>query len=477
MNAGMIPLAALESVALDLEATGLNPKSDRIVEIGAVRLRGGKLKEQPPFRRLVQPGIPIPPAAVEIHGIDQDALLNAPEFPAVWPEAKQFFGDSVLVGHTLSFDLDLLKNEVNRAQQIWQEPTWLDVRLLAALVKPELSDRSLDELAAALGLEIRDRHSAVGDATAAAAIFCALLPRLREAGIQTVAEAVRASNQVNARSTAPLQLECRIPELDLPTATPDSYPFRHRIRDVMNRPAQWIGADQPVNAALELMTRSKISSVFVSADARPTTPSRAGVFTERDLIRVLDSRRERALDTPLAEVMKQPVLSIPQDALGYVGIGRMKRHNIRHLAVTDDTGIIVGAVSARDLLRMRAQEAIELTDEIEAAADVADLSRARGRLISAVARLRSDGMSALEIAALISQQVIEISRGAARIAERLLTDAGSGPPPFEYALAVLGSAARGESLLAMDQDNALIFSSEASPGSESWFQSFSAKVN
>jgi DNA polymerase-3 subunit epsilon/CBS domain-containing protein len=145
--------------------------------------------------------------------------------------------------------------------------------------------------------------------------------------------------------------------------------------------------------------------------------------------------------------------------------------------VTDDTGLMIGAVSARDLLRLQGQEAIELTDEIEAAVDTADLARAWGRLLPAVTRLRRDGLSALELAALISQHVVELTRGAARIAERESADAGSGSSASPFALAVLGSAARGESLLAMDQDNALIGSPDSLDWNEAWFGRFTEKVN
>ena len=476
MNVGAIPLIALEAVALDLEATGLDPTTDRIVEIGAVRLRGDTLKDEAPFRRLVQPGIPIPKAATAVHGINQEALSNAPNFIEVWNDAKHYFENRTLIGHTISFDLALLHNEVKRADEIWPEPTWLDVRLLAGLVDLRFSNCSLDELASTLGIEILHRHTAVGDARAAAAIFGALLPQLRACGIHTVAEAVRASNELSANSGSRSK-ESQLPKTVLPAAAFDTYPFRHRISDLMSAPARWVQPDHTVQAALQLMTTLKVSSLFVSENAQPAVPAKAGVFTERDAMRVLDSQGREGFAVPLAQVMSKPVISVPHDALAYVAIGRMKRLGFRHLGVIDDAGIIVGAVSARDLLRLRAQEARELTDEIEAAVDTADLASAWGRIVPAVTRLRRDGMTALEIAALISQQVVELTRAAARIAERRLAQEGLGSAPAAYAFAVLGSAARGESLLAMDQDNALIVSADAPQQSDAWFDPFTARVN
>ena len=86
----------------------------------------------------------------------------------------------------------MLKRECARAGLAWTPPPALDTRLLAEIAEPELADYSLESLAAWLGLEITDRHSALGDARAAARIFQALVPKLRERGIRTLAEAMRA---------------------------------------------------------------------------------------------------------------------------------------------------------------------------------------------------------------------------------------------------------------------------------------------
>ena len=81
------PLVSLDAVALDLETTGLDSRSARIVELGAVRVAAGRFNPSAqPFRVLVQPGEPIPPAATRIHGIDQAMVASAPRFAGVWPD-------------------------------------------------------------------------------------------------------------------------------------------------------------------------------------------------------------------------------------------------------------------------------------------------------------------------------------------------------------------------------------------------------
>ena len=98
----------------------------------------------------------------------------------------------MVIGHALGFDLAVLKRECERAGIDWVRPRTLDTRLLAEVAEPDLAGYSLDNLAAWLGVEITDRHSALGDALACARIFLALLPKLREGGIRTLAEAERA---------------------------------------------------------------------------------------------------------------------------------------------------------------------------------------------------------------------------------------------------------------------------------------------
>jgi DNA polymerase-3 subunit epsilon/CBS domain-containing protein len=149
----------------------------------------------------------------------------------------------------------------------------------------------------------------------------------------------------------------------------------------------------------------------------------------------------------------------------------MSRLKIRHLAVVDDDERVCGVVTARDLLRLRSQGAVKLGDAVELADDSPALARAWAALPDAAASLRAEGVSGRDVAAVISHELALLTRQAAIIAERRLAAEGHGGPPCRYAVAVLGSAGRGESLLAMDQDNAAIFA-EGAPGSETdqWFE-------
>ena len=354
-----VPLIALDAVVIDTEATGLDPRKARIVEIGALRLAGERLKPAAPFRRLVRPGIRIPDAAVRIHGIDETVLADAPDFAAVWGEFAEYLGEDVLIGHTIGFDIALLKGELERIGKPWPGRPMLDVRLLAQIVEPELAGYSLEELGAWLSIEITGRHSALGDATVTAKIFCALIPRLRDCGIRTLAEASRAcdalldlpEHQYHAGWVRPATIVTKL----LPATAVggfDTYLYRHRVSVLMTAPAKSVAVDTTIGSAIEKMTREKVSSLFIfpAKGDIPARPEQSGIITDRDILRAIDAHGPAALTLPVGRVMSQPLSSVPADALAYLAIGRMNRRGFRHLGVTDDIGDVIGALSARDLL-------------------------------------------------------------------------------------------------------------------------------
>jgi CBS domain-containing protein len=473
------PLIALDAVVLDTETTGIDPAHARVVEIAAVRLSGGKIAEET-FHRLVRPDQPIPAAAVSIHGIDDAAVASAPAFSEVWPELSLFIGQAVVIGHTLGFDLAVLKRECERAGLQWVRPRGLDTRLLAEVAAPELAGFSLEQLAAWLGVAVDQRHSALGDASTTAKIFIAMLPKLRDGGIRTLAEAERTclalsdvlTQQHRIGWVEPVEAPGRT---ELSAFRIDSHPYRHRIGDAMSVP-KFAAPETTIGDALKRMTRERVSSLFVLTPQTAPVPHQTGIITERDVLRALASRGGEALSMPVAHVMSRPLASVPADELGYRAIGHMRRLNVRHLGVTDENGRVVGALSARDLLKMRAEKAVWLGDEIEQAEDVSALARAWSKLPLVAEVLRAEDLSGRDIAAVISGELAALTRRAAILAERRLHDS-HGEAPCAYSFAVLGSAGRGESLLAMDQDNALVFADDAT-GQETdpWFERLGAMV-
>ena len=166
--------------------------------------------------------------------------------------------------------------------------------------------------------------------------------------------------------------------------------------------------------------------------------------------------------------MSKPLAVVPADAFVYRAIGRMSRLKMRHLGVVDEAGSVIGALSARDLLRLRAGEAVALGDEIEEAQDVHDLARAWAKLPQVAASLLVEVVSTRDVAAVISRELGALTRQAAVIAEARCAIRGK---VTHYVPMRSRFGGRGESLLAMDQDNAMVFANGA-PGSpeDSWFE-------
>jgi DNA polymerase-3 subunit epsilon/CBS domain-containing protein len=243
---GAIPLVALDAVVFDSETTGLDPRRARIVEVGAVALVAGRLEEAAPFRRLVRPGEPIPPAATHVHGIDDAAVANAPDFHALWHELSSLLHRPVVLGHSIGFDLAVLKKECERAGIAWTPPRTLCTRMLAELAEPDLSDYSLETLAARYGVEVVGRHTAIGDALTAARIFLQLVPKLRERNIRTLAEAEEACRRLTAvldgqrRAGWVEPVVARHFEHDWPRGGVDDFPYRYLAGDFMTSPPNFL---------------------------------------------------------------------------------------------------------------------------------------------------------------------------------------------------------------------------------------------
>lgn len=472
------PLIALDAFVIDTETTGLDPARARIVEIGVVPLKGGKLDETAALRRLINPGEAIPAEATRIHAIDDTAVASAPSFAAVWPSISATTSGAILIGHTFGFDLAVLKRECERAGVPWLAPRSLDTRLLAEVAEPHLGGYTLEHLASWLGVPIQARHSAVADATITAKIFLALLPKLREGNIRTLAEAEHAclaltgvlEEQHRAGWEQAVTAPYARPEREF--ARIDPYPYRHRIADVMSAPPKFVGADLSLAHTLQHMAREKISSLLVasSGSGARVRAKDIAIITERDVLRALSEQGAAALTRPVAQFANKPLITVPAAAFVYLALARMSRLKLRHLGVEDENGEVCGVITSRDLLRLRAQEASMLGDALDLADDVPTLAVAWARLPRAVAALVAEGVSARNIAAVISRELGALTRRAGLLAERQMAADGQGEPPCAYALCVLGSAGRGESLLAMDQDNAIVFA-EGTPGSaaDQWF--------
>lgn len=470
---GNIPLFALDAVAIDLETTGLDPLNARVIEIGAIRCTKGRVSEEEGFEALLSCGVRISPEIERLTGILNRQLEGQPTFVEAYPGFVEFCGDHVLIGHSIGFDLAMLRRECELAGVNWHRQRMLDTRLLAEIAAPRLPEYSLEALASWLQLELGVRHRAKADAISAAKVFYGLLPKLREGGIRTLGEAENAcrglTDQLNRYHRAGWVEPVSSPaqrDAERTLARMDSYPYRHRVREVMSAPPLVVGEACSLREVMQIMANRRVSSVFVGDG---DNSANWGILTERDVLRAIAREDSAALDKPASEIASRPLASVPAEAFVYRAIGRMSRLNLRHLAVMGENGTVIGAISSRDLLRLRATLAIALGDDIDQAQDVATLGRAWAKLAAMAQALVDEGIVAREIAAIIAREIGALTRRAAELAEKSMQAEGKGTPPRPYAVLVLGSAGRGESLLSMDQDNAIVYAGDDDAAVDEWF--------
>jgi DNA polymerase-3 subunit epsilon/CBS domain-containing protein len=464
------PLGSVAGVAFDTETTGLDARTARLLQIGAVKLSGSAIEPDARFERLINPGVPIPKASTAIHGITAADVAGAPAFKDVITDLEGFIGRAILIGHTLSYDMAILQREYALAGAVWRPPRLLDIRLLAEIAAPTLAQFDLDRICAWLGIGIEARHTAMGDALAAAHAFVALIPHLRERGVRTLAEAEAASRR-RAEGQARAAGALPPPETTVPDSTAtllarvDSYPYRHRVHEVMSTPPVVADANVTIHDGLRLMLERRVSSLYVKDDAAIW-----GIVTERDVLRALDKAGSAGLSATLGSIMSKPLQAINEQEFVYRAIGRIQRLGVRHLGVCNARGEVVGALTSRNLLQNRASTSVILGDAIEAAPDTVTLGRVWAGLPLLARDLIAEEVDPRTVAAIISSEIRALTRRAAQLAEQHMLEIGKGPPPARYAVLVLGSAGRGESLLAADQDNAIVYQ-QGEPNGEvdRWF--------
>ena len=171
-------------VSLDLETTGLDPDTDEIIEVAAVRFDASGVLDT--YQTLVNPGRKLEYRIAMLTGIDPAALETAPHFGSIAAEVERFIGMDAFVGQNPTFDTTFLER---KGVQVFG-PTY-DTFELASLLLPGLRQHTLGAIADHLGLKFTNRHRAMADADAAMRVFAALRQRLVESPPELIAEVER----------------------------------------------------------------------------------------------------------------------------------------------------------------------------------------------------------------------------------------------------------------------------------------------
>lgn len=188
-------------VVFDLETTGFSPETNRIIEIGAVKVQNGKIVEK--FSTFVNPQVPIPFRIEQLTSINDSMVIDAPVIADILPEFMKFCEGCVMVAHNADFDMSFIKKNCQRLD-IPCKPTIVDTVALARVLLPNLNRFKLDTVAKALGVSLENHHRAVDDAGCTAEIFVKFIEMLRERGMSTL-------DEVNAMGTSSVQNVQKMP--------------------------------------------------------------------------------------------------------------------------------------------------------------------------------------------------------------------------------------------------------------------------
>ena len=171
-----------EFVVFDIETTGLNSHTNKIIEIGAVKIKAGRIIDR--YSQLINPGISIPYHITEITSITNEQVANQPKIDEVIGKFVEFIGDAVLVAHNAPFDMGFIKRDIKEYLNIDLESSVIDTLQMARDLFPDFKKYGLGDLNKSLGLALEKHHRAVDDSQATANMFIIFLEKYKEKGIE-----------------------------------------------------------------------------------------------------------------------------------------------------------------------------------------------------------------------------------------------------------------------------------------------------
>ncbi len=181
---------------LDLETTGFSPITEKITEVGIMKLKDGKVIDE--FSCFVNPEKPIPARVVEITNITDFMVKDAETIDKVFPKILEFIEGSILVAHNAEFDIGFLKHNA-RVLGYNFDYTYLDTLSLAKALFPEYKTYKLGRIAKNLKIKVEVAHRALDDVSTTVKVFNIMLEKLKERGAKTIEDVDKYSTDGESR--------------------------------------------------------------------------------------------------------------------------------------------------------------------------------------------------------------------------------------------------------------------------------------
>ncbi|WP_239679433.1 DEDD exonuclease domain-containing protein [Natronosporangium hydrolyticum] len=272
---------------VDLETTGGAPDGGGIVEVGAVKVRGGAQLGQ--LNTLVDPGTGLPPMITALTGLTPQALRGAPPLPAVLPSLLELLAGSVFVAHNAPYDVGFLKAACRAHDYRWPAPVVVDTAALARRVlhADEVPDRKLATLARHFGTSVQPRHRAFDDALATVEVLHALIGRLAGHGVYTLRDTVEFVKAVH-----PVQRRKRSLAEGLPHR-PGVYLFRGADHKVL-----YVGTSGDI--------QTRVRSYFTAAERRGRIREMLGAADRVEAVECAHALEAQVRELRLIEAHRPP---------------------------------------------------------------------------------------------------------------------------------------------------------------------------
>lgn len=226
--------------------------------------------------------------------------------------------------------------------------------------------------------------------------------------------------------------------------------FRTLVRDHLQPTAITVASAESCAAVVERMRRAGASSAIVTdKDGRLV-----GIVTEQDVCRRMAYRAEA--DTPVDRVMSAPVETIEASDYLYRAIARMRRRDLRHMPVVDESGAVLGNLELHSALAAASAATMDLIDRLTREDDLGGLSLVKAAQVEVADALLQEGLPAPEVQALLSDVNLDLYHRVVRLSLGAMAAERWGDPPLPFAVIVMGSGGRGESFLYPDQDNGFV---------------------
>ena len=285
--------AGAEFVIVDVETTGTNAEMADLVEVAAVRVKGGKVTDR--WSTFVNPGRPI--FGNQMHGITDKDVKGAPSPAEAAKKALAFVGDATLVGHSVGFDIAFLEAALGDGTRV-EKGRYLDTLTLARDGYPDLPSYTLGELSRFFGIQLQQAHRALPDAEATAELLVAIaaeLPVRLAALADGIADSIRAQRTSKEEATAKLDAARRAARVSkgLFGLVHKKTARRLTITEGIRIDGRGVDEIRPITVEVGLVPRAHGSGLFTRGETQALTVATLGPSSDVQRIDTISPTLEK----------------------------------------------------------------------------------------------------------------------------------------------------------------------------------------